>query len=181
LSTRALSFDTHESAVLLLRPFSFDECWDRAQQGLCSGWGDPCPTPTATPDEPALACRNSGGVSSVSLCCNGVGDFPDTCAVGACGCAPSASHEVNICRCGTDRCFDGMRCVRRDVATRTPTPTLNPLTPTPTPTVDDSGLYCIATGGTPSIAPCCLGARDYPEMWKSALRVPARRSHDVSL
>lgn len=56
------------------------------------------------------ACINSGGEVRTGLCCKSVGDFPDICAIGACGCAPDHSHEVKICDCG-NKCFDGSSCV----------------------------------------------------------------------
>lgn len=57
------------------------------------------------------ACAISGGTIKTSLCCQSSGDFPNSCLIGACGCAPSASHEVKICDCGEDKCFDGIECV----------------------------------------------------------------------
>ena len=56
-------------------------------------------------------CTNSGGTLETSLCCNSANDFPNTCLIGACGCAPESSHNVTICNCGEDKCFDGTRCV----------------------------------------------------------------------
>ncbi len=40
-------------------------------------------------------------------------NFPNLCGLGACGCAPSASHQVQLCQCGDSRCFDGNACVGR--------------------------------------------------------------------
>ncbi len=57
-------------------------------------------------------CLNSGGTVASAMCCAGTDDFPDTCAVGACGCSPDASHEVRVCTCGAESCFDGIECVR---------------------------------------------------------------------
>ncbi|MFH1559591.1 MAG: hypothetical protein ABIC19_03685, partial [Patescibacteria group bacterium] len=57
-----------------------------------------------------LACIDSGGSVSTGLCCESAGDFPGNCAIGACGCAPEYSHEVKICGCGKDKCFDGKKC-----------------------------------------------------------------------
>ncbi len=57
------------------------------------------------------ACMNSGGVVSTATCCGSTGDFPNTCNIGACGCGPSASHEVRVCECGAGTCFDGSTCV----------------------------------------------------------------------
>jgi hypothetical protein len=53
------------------------------------------PAPTPTPD-PEQACVVSGGTVSSDLCCLSVGDFPNTCGIGACGCSPARSHEVQI-------------------------------------------------------------------------------------
>src|SRR5581483_1670880 len=45
----------------------------------------------------AQLCQYTGGQSTTSLCCLGRGDFPDTCAVGSCTCAPSASETIDTC------------------------------------------------------------------------------------
>ena len=54
---------------------------------------------------PEQGCINSGGTVSTAPCCSGVGDFPDTCGIGACGCAPQFSTDVSVCNCGTGKCF----------------------------------------------------------------------------
>ena len=64
-----------------------------------------------TLSEQEQACIDSGGEVSTSLCCESTSDFPDLCVIGACGCAPENSHEVKICDCGTDKCFNGTECV----------------------------------------------------------------------
>ncbi len=56
-------------------------------------------------------CVSSGGQISTAMCCKSAGDFPNTCAFGACGCSPENSHEVKTCDCGPEKCFDGMKCV----------------------------------------------------------------------
>jgi len=56
------------------------------------------------------ACSFSGGTVATSLCCEATGDFPNTCLIGACGCSPDNSHEVKVCDCGPDKCFNGIRC-----------------------------------------------------------------------
>ena len=69
---------------------------------------------TITPEELSekeQACINSGGKISTSLCCKTTGDFPNTCLVGPCTCAPENSHKVKICDCGPDKCFDGEKCI----------------------------------------------------------------------
>jgi len=60
------------------------------------------------------ACINSGGQVSTSLCCKITGDFPNLCLIGPCGCSPENSHEVKVCDCGPDKCFDGSECVSLD-------------------------------------------------------------------
>lgn len=85
-----------------------DTCWDG---GTCRGTSHATPTPT--PNPAAQACRDAGGTVSSALCCGSVGDFRDTCGPpGACGCAPSASHEVAVCECpNAGDCWNGSACV----------------------------------------------------------------------
>jgi uncharacterized membrane protein YidH (DUF202 family) len=59
------------------------------------------------------ACVDSGGTVGTSLCCKSASDFPNSCLIGACGCAPDSSHEVKICDCPEGKCFDGSKCVSR--------------------------------------------------------------------
>jgi len=49
-------------------------------------------------------CLQTGGLPTGVNCCAGSGDFPDTCAVGACTCAPASSESVDICVC-PNGCF----------------------------------------------------------------------------
>ncbi len=58
-------------------------------------------------------CRDSGGTVTSALCCASASDFPNTCLIGACGCAPDASHQVSVCDCGDASCFDDASCTRR--------------------------------------------------------------------
>jgi len=60
-------------------------------------------------------CVESGGTVSTANCCQSSGDFPNTCLIGACGCAPEYSHEVSVCVCPDGTCFDGTACVNRAV------------------------------------------------------------------
>lgn len=130
-------------------------------------------------DPHSAACRNSGGVASPESCCVGVGDFRDSCSPDTCGgCGFDERHVVTACRCGADRCFDGTSCVAAE--TRTPTPTLDPLTPTPTPIVDDSVLPCLQSGGTETTRSCCLGADRFPNTCRvEPCACPSEVSHLV--
>lgn len=67
------------------------------------------PSPGKTEKE--QACEDSGGTVTTGLCCESVGDFPNLCLIGPCGCAPDNSHDVRICDCGEGNCFDGDECV----------------------------------------------------------------------
>lgn len=56
-------------------------------------------------------CLDSGGQVVPAMCCQSSGDFPDSCLIGACGCAPIYSHKIKICDCGQGKCFDGQECI----------------------------------------------------------------------
>lgn len=60
------------------------------------------------------SCLESGGELKQINCCKSVGDFPDQCEIGACGCAPQRSHQVKVCDCGEGKCFDGEKCVPKE-------------------------------------------------------------------
>ncbi|MFH0835115.1 MAG: NHL repeat-containing protein [Candidatus Micrarchaeota archaeon] len=84
----------------------------------------PTNVPSAPPSLTEQGCIASGGTVTTANCCSSIGDFPNTCAIGACGCAPQYSHSVKICGCG-DKCFNGDTCVTfkegEGIATATPT------------------------------------------------------------
>jgi len=61
-------------------------------------------------------CIDSGGTVSTSVCCKTTDDFPNLCFIGPCGCSLENSHEVKICDCGPDKCFDGNGCVPREIS-----------------------------------------------------------------
>ncbi|HUT38632.1 MAG TPA: DUF4382 domain-containing protein [Methanoregula sp.] len=61
--------------------------------------------------EQEQGCVRSGGMVTSMLCCNSVRDFPNLCLAGACGCAAGDSHQIRVCNCGTDKCFNGTVCV----------------------------------------------------------------------
>lgn len=59
----------------------------------------------------AELCTSTGGSVTSGLCCAATGDFPSSCSVGACGCAPGSSHEIQKCECPSSTCFDpGVGC-----------------------------------------------------------------------
>jgi hypothetical protein len=67
----------------------------------------PSDVPTAPDASTAAAlCMSTGGTITVLQCCSSAGDFPNSCALGACSCAPMYSHAVNACNCGSGQCFD---------------------------------------------------------------------------
>jgi PKD repeat protein len=59
-------------------------------------------------ESPELICMASGGTVVTALCCESVGDFPNLCLVGPCGCAPEHSHEVLTCQCPGGYCWNGI-------------------------------------------------------------------------
>ncbi|MFA6383510.1 MAG: hypothetical protein WCX17_03740 [Parcubacteria group bacterium] len=69
-----------------------------------------------TPSSQERACLDSGGTVTAASCCQSTQDFPDNCAIGACGCAPEYSQEVKFCGCGKDKCFNGKKCTAREEA-----------------------------------------------------------------
>lgn len=58
-------------------------------------------------------CVVGGGVVTQSLCCQSATEFPNTCAIGACGCSPSNSKNIDVCDCGINSCWNGEKCVAR--------------------------------------------------------------------
>ena len=61
----------------------------------------------------AAGCTSSGGTLTLANCCRSAEPFPNTCAVGACGCSLENSEEIQVCECPAGMCFDGARCVSR--------------------------------------------------------------------
>jgi len=54
-------------------------------------------------------CIASGGTVKTQLCCKAVDDFPNTCLIGGCGCSSDNSHNVKICDCGENKCWDNVK------------------------------------------------------------------------
>lgn len=80
-------------------------------QGNCDCVNNECKAIIKTPlSEKEQTCINSGGTVGTFLCCQSIGDFPNTCVIGACGCSPTNSHEVKVCDCPAEKCFDGNTC-----------------------------------------------------------------------
>ena len=116
------------------------ECWTQCSQGLrghhvCSGgtWlaghglfpcgdggtitdaatfdaSDAAPADASAGSEAGSPCASAGGTVGTALCCGATGDFPNMCAIGACGCSPTSSHMVQVCNCPAGKCFDGTTC-----------------------------------------------------------------------
>ena len=110
-----------------------------ALSGLLAGC---CPNPSDTTLEDA--CVDSGGTVVIVGCnCEGVSDFFDNCAVGACTCSSELpSHDVRSCDCGEGRCFNGTECVTVEFAT-----------------LEDA---CVNSGGTVVTQACnCEGVSDF--------------------
>jgi hypothetical protein len=68
---------------------------------------DARPDSLPAPDAAGLAtlCTATRGEISESKCCANTANFPDTCVVGACTCAPNASKSTPTCTCANG-CFD---------------------------------------------------------------------------
>jgi hypothetical protein len=76
----------------------YEQCALRPGTGNC---GDP-----STLIDVEKVCTASGGVVKVVSCCKSSSDFPNTCLIGVCGCSTENSHEVKICDCGENKCWD---------------------------------------------------------------------------
>jgi hypothetical protein len=67
----------------------------------------------------AELCTSTGGTVTTANCCaNGVASFPDTCIIGACGCAPASSVTIMICSCAAGCFSPGVGCVAKASAGR---------------------------------------------------------------
>jgi hypothetical protein len=76
------------------------------------GGGRACADAGADGGTAEQRCLATGGTPRMAGCCLSSGDFPDSCAVGACGCSPASSHPVTICGCPAGACFSpGRGCL----------------------------------------------------------------------
>jgi hypothetical protein len=112
-------------------------------KAFCRNFPDKCNAtqPPEQPSEAEQACTSSGGTVINTSCCISASDFPDTCHIGACGCSPENSKEVETCDCGEGKCFDGGKC---------------------TPSMRTPEQRCTNSGGTVTNATCCNSASDFP-------------------
>ena len=76
-------------------------------------------TTTSSATSKQNACANSGGIIDYSNCCKSASDFPNNCAIGACGCSLENSHQVKVCQCPAGKCWDGNSCVSPETQTTT--------------------------------------------------------------
>jgi hypothetical protein len=53
----------------------------------------------------AERCLSTGGEIISESCCASTSDFPNTCGIGACACAPASSHTIAFCSCPARTCF----------------------------------------------------------------------------
>jgi hypothetical protein len=67
----------------------------------------------ATIEAKKEACENANGTVSWKMFCKSVGNFPDTCLIGASGCSADNSHVIEYCQCETGKCWDSSqnKCV----------------------------------------------------------------------
>lgn len=65
----------------------------------------------ATSTLPEEYCIEKGGTVTNQSCCQSASDFPDTCLIGACGCSPENSHEIKVCDCGEEKCWNRTACI----------------------------------------------------------------------
>jgi hypothetical protein len=83
----------------------------KSHDGACATDGGQDVGPAFDALSPAALCTTTGGTVSSSLCCNSATDFPNSCATGACGCAPEYSHTISTCNCATGCFLPGYGCV----------------------------------------------------------------------
>lgn len=120
-------------------------------------------------DGSALAnlCLTTGGQVGSGLCCTSVSEFPGTCSVGACGCAPSSSHTIPTCTCPGASCFSQTAGCIFSGGQGTGGAGGNDARALDVPaSTDATGLssLCTSTGGQVSSASCCASSSDFPNM-----------------
>ncbi|RKY30178.1 MAG: hypothetical protein DRP74_07515 [Candidatus Omnitrophota bacterium] len=68
-----------------------------------------------TYSNPEEGCIYTGGYVYEGTCCGRSSDFPSVCAPGACVCYPPFGPTIKMCNCVDRRCFNGKRCVDKDL------------------------------------------------------------------
>jgi hypothetical protein len=72
---------------------------------------------TPRSDAASNLCTSTSGTLGTDSCCASVADFPNTCAIGACGCSAASSHAIQVCTCPAGSCFDpAMGCIGSDAS-----------------------------------------------------------------
>jgi hypothetical protein len=92
---------------------------ERGIAGVSKRSDGACPNPDAGRDVgpsvdgsvQAGVCTSTGGKISTMLCCSNQSDFPNSCMVGACGCAPEYSQPISVCTCSFGCFVPGLGCV----------------------------------------------------------------------
>ncbi|MCA9597441.1 MAG: hypothetical protein KC776_29210 [Myxococcales bacterium] len=126
------------------------------------------------------ACTTAGGVVATSLCCQATGDFPNTCLVGACGCAPSSSHDVKVCNCPTDSCWDGSDCVPNGLGGAGGGG--GAAGAAGSGGAGGAPSSCVSSGGTVEQNLCCNATSDFPDTCSiGACSCSPQNSHNVSV
>ena len=74
-----------------------------------------CDKPDVNISELSAACINSGGIDINASCCQSASDYPNNCAIGACGCSPDNSKLVHYCDCGPNKCWSGSTCTTTEI------------------------------------------------------------------
>jgi hypothetical protein len=134
-------------------------------------------------DASALAalCTATGGQLTTQMCCASLTEYPDTCAIGACGCGPTSSHSIPVCACPTGGCFSpssgctstgsggaigtGGASGKGGASGTGGTVAPDAAKPDALVSPDAAGLalLCTSTGGEISSGLCCGGATDFPD------------------
>lgn len=73
-------------------------------------------------------CENSGGTVVQSICCKSVGNFPNTCLIGACSCSSDNSHTIKVCQCPQGECWNGNACISTNATTTSTTTSISTTT-----------------------------------------------------
>ena len=70
-----------------------------------TGTQDTGPKDDVKPSDAAALCMSTGGSVVTAKCCSASSDFPDTCGIGGCTCAPAYLKDIQKCECAVGKCF----------------------------------------------------------------------------